>query len=100
TRRGGPPPGGPPQLFDLGGLELTPGAGLEAGDGERPVAAPVQVEDGVADRLEHPPYLAVPALVDRQLDSVRAAARHDRRSGRAVVELDPGGEAEQRRIVR
>jgi len=41
----------------------------------------------VADRLEHPPHLAVASLVEDELEPRRAEERDPRGRGRPVVEL-------------
>ena len=54
----------------------------------------------MADGLEHPLHLAVPAFVDRQLERVRREAAHLRRGGDAVVELDAAAKTFEDRVVR
>jgi hypothetical protein len=46
----------------------------------------------MADRLEHPPDLSVPALVEGELDTRRCQAPDSGRSRQAVFELDTFGQ--------
>ena len=59
--------------------ELAPLARGEAVDAEARVDAPVQAADAVADRLAHPPHLALPALVQHELEAGRAEPADTRR---------------------
>ena len=54
---------------ELGGRELAPLAGLEAVDGQRPVAAAMKAADRMADGGEHALHLVLPALVEDELDT-------------------------------
>ncbi len=74
--------------------ELAPSARLQPVDAEAGVAAAVEPQHRVADRLEHPLDLAVAALVQRQLDR-GGRPPHGRGRGRAVLELDAVGELPQ-----
>jgi len=74
----------------FGGLELAPSAGLEAFERQGAVPAAVQVHDAMADGLEHPPDLAVAALVQNELELRTPESAHLGRGSRTVVELDPG----------
>ena len=82
------------------GLELAPGAGLEPRKREPGIRAPVQADDRVADRLAHPLHLVLAALVEDELDPVRAEAARACRRGAAVLELDALTEAAERLVVR
>ena len=61
-------------------LELAPGARREPVERERPVAAAVQAQHGVADGGEHALHLVLAALVDRQLDRAPAEPARARRA--------------------
>ena len=49
--------------------------------------------DRMADRLAHAPHLAVPALVEHELEPGAAEPTHAGRRGRPVLELDSGGQS-------
>ena len=51
----------------------------------------------MADGLEHPPHLALAALVDGDLDEVGREPAHARGRGDPVVELDPAAQRLERR---
>ena len=53
---------------------------------ERPERDTLERHDRMADRLAHPPDLAVAAFVDGDQEGARGQAAHASRSGRAVVE--------------
>src|ERR671936_2611311 len=89
-----------PEPGHLARLQLAPGAGLELVQGQPGIAAAVEPTDRVADRCEHPLDLVLAALLDRELDFVRAEARCLGRRGRAVVELDALLEASERFVCR
>src|SRR5262245_34209332 len=85
-----------PKSGELGVGELAPAARLEPVGVERAVLETVQPPDRVADGGEHPLYLVLAALVDRELDSARAEPACAGGRGTAVVELDTLLESEQR----
>ena len=72
--------------------QLSPLSDREPFDVERRVASASEAAHGVSDGLAHPLHLAVPTLVECELESgpVRPAAQDADacRCGRAVVELD------------
>src|SRR5688500_6831624 len=78
----------PPQALHLGLREAAALSRLEAAQAERPEGNPLQVDDAVAHRLEHPAHLALPPLADRELDDARGRLAHLRRRGEPVLELD------------
>ena len=77
----------------LGRAETAMRAGARSPSASGPKAIALQLEHRVADRLAHPPHLAVAALVDRQLELLGAASprrarpARARRRGEAVLEL-------------
>ncbi len=60
----------------------------------------MQAQNRVADGVEHAAHLPVSAFVDRQLDRAGREPDDARGRGRAVVELDPGGEPGERGVGR
>src|SRR5262245_62000817 len=88
-----PPPFRPPA--SLSGLpqslhlRLRPPAALarlEAAEAERAEGHALQLDDPVADRLQHPAHLALAALADRELDDAGRGLAHLRRRGAPVLE--------------
>ena len=77
---------------------MAPGA--EVAQAQRPEGHAPQLDDAMADRLAHPPHLALAALVDRQLELVRAEQAHVGRRGAAVVELDALAQRAQGALAR
>src|SRR5271169_4029903 len=67
------------QPFHFGALEFAPRAGLESFERQPGVPAAMQAAHRMPDRLEHALHLPVAALVDDQLDRVRAEAPDVRR---------------------
>ena len=74
-----------PQPFDLGRRQRAPVARREVVHAKPGVPRPVQAPDRVADCLAHPLDLALPPLVERELEhrAARARTRPRRGSGRA-----------------
>lgn len=67
------------QRRDLRARQIAPVPKLEAAVAERPDGDALQVIDGVADRIEHLPDLAVPSLANRDAKSrlaLPAAGEH------------------------
>ena len=81
-----------PQRRNLPSRQLSPLSDREPVDVERRVASAPEAAHGVSDGLAHALHLAVPTLVERELESgpVRPASQDADacRCGRAVVELD------------
>ena len=77
---------------------MAPGG--EVAQAQRAEGHAAQVDHAVADRLAHPPYLALAALVDRQLELVRAEQAHVGRRGAAVLELDALAQRAQGALAR
>src|SRR5690242_13041360 len=86
------------QTFDLEGLELPPGGGLEPFERQRPVAASVQVDNSIADSLGHPAHLPVAAFVDRQLDGGAVEPAYARGGGGTVVQRDAARQLLERSV--
>ena len=74
--------------------------GCELVDAQPGVDAAVQAADAEADRVAHPPHLAVAALVEDELEACRAEPADTRGSGDAVLELDALGQPPQRLVGR
>src|SRR5205085_10095729 len=89
-----------PQHLDLGPGELARLAGAEAFYGQARVPAAVQARDRVADGLEHPLHLVLPAFVDRELDPGGAEPADAGGRRAAVVELDALLEPPEHGVVR
>ena len=104
SRRHGPPgyrwrreAGRGIELADLVEQQLAPLPRRQLSVTQRADAHPHQALHGMADRLAHPPHLAVAALVDRDPQHARARLGHLRRRGRPVVQLDAVAQPAQRR---
>src|SRR4029078_246555 len=69
-----PQAGGALQFRDLLWSQVAAVGGGDVGIVHRTDADPLQADDGVADRVEHLPHLALPPLVDRDLDDRPLAA--------------------------
>src|SRR5215204_5961295 len=76
----------------LGRIKLAPFPGLEPPEREARVDTSMQAPYGMADRLQHPLDLAVPALVKRQLDLCWCQARDASRRRQTVLQLDTFGQ--------
>ena len=72
----------------LGPGQVAPVAGPQPAGPEARIPRAAQPDDGVADGLEHPSHLTVPAFVEHELERRRPEAADRRGSGRAVVQLD------------
>src|SRR3954451_3035902 len=94
----GPPwPGA--QTLDLGRGEAAVAAGRQRAEPQGTEGDALERLDPVADRLAHPPYLALAPLVDRELELAPADAADPGRRGAAVLELDPVAQPAQRRLA-
>ena len=80
--------------------QLAPLARREPVDAEARVDAPVQAADAVADRLAHPPDLAVAALVEDELEAAGAEPADPRGAVRPSSSSTPSASAPQRVVVR
>src|SRR3954467_4092303 len=78
-----------PQPLDLRGGEPAVAAGRQRPEPQRPERQALERLDPVADRLAHPPDLALAALVDRQLELAGPDPPHLRGRGPAVLEPHP-----------
>ena len=67
----------------------------EVAQAQRPEGHAAQLDDAMADRLAHPPHLALAALVDRQLELVCAEQAHVGRRRAPVGELHAGAQRAQ-----
>ena len=81
----------------LGGASVAPLAGLQPPIGERSDAHADEAAHGMADRLAHPPDLAVATFVDRDPQDSRRRLGHLGRGGRSIVELDSFAQGADRR---
>src|ERR671936_699457 len=91
---------GPAQALDFGSRQPAVVPGREVAEAQRPEGDPPQDDDAVADRFAHAPHLALVALVDGQLELVRADEPHARGRRAAVVELDALAQGAQRALAR
>ena len=60
----------------------------------------MEAPDAVPDRLGHPAHLAIPTLVQDELEAAPVEPPHAGGSGRAVLQLDPLGEPAQHVVRR
>src|SRR5215212_7726002 len=82
-----------PEPVDLGRAQ-PPGPTLgELPQRQGPEPHPPQLLDAVADRLDHPPDLAVAPLVDGDLDHPGRGRSHTPRRGGPVVQVDAAAQA-------
>src|SRR5438270_7745454 len=88
-----------PEALDLGAAQLPIGPRLKGPQAQGSEGDALQLEHRVAQRLAHPPYLAVAALVDRHLDQVPAHAPHLRGRRRGAVERHAATESLERALA-
>ena len=96
---GGTAPRGASRIRDLGVREPPVGALAQVAELQRAEADALERPDGVPDGLAHAPDLALAALVDAQLEDVRAQPAHVGRGGAPVVELDALAQRPQRAVA-
>ena len=63
-------------------------ARAQIAEAQRPEGDASQLAHGMADRVAHPPHLALAALAQHELEPVAPAGARLGRRGAAVVELD------------
>ena len=88
--------GGDGEAAHLVGRQRPPLPRPQPAVAERTDARAHQARHRVADRLAHPPHLAVAAFVDDDAQHARRRLRHRGRGGAAVVEVDAVAQAADR----
>ena len=80
------------------GVSRRASPGASDAEPQRPEGHPLELLDGVADRLAHAPDLPLAALGDRELEQARLGLTDPRGARAAVVQLHPLAQPPQRRL--